>query len=120
MHSKFICIIFIIQNFLVDKTLSKNIIVILKIDMKCNPAVINNTKLSFTYKIVNERKYIKNIEPMTSIQHKNLNNDFVSNGFVEFIHFLVSIYFKLQYELQIKNSANGLTVFRYTFNMCNL
>lgn len=73
------------QIILVDKTISKKFkIVVPKMEMKCNPAIINNTLLSFTYQTFNEGKYIKTVEPMTSNLHYDLKSVFVSKSFVQF------------------------------------
>lgn len=65
---------------MVDETFSKQLkIVVTKIEMKCNPTIMNNTQLRFTYLIVNERKYIKTIEPLISVLHRDLSNVYVSN-----------------------------------------
>lgn len=82
--NSFVWLIFT-QIFMVDKTISKKFkIVVPTIEMKFNPAIINNTQLSFTYQTFNERKYIKTVEPMISILHYDLKSVFVSKSFVEF------------------------------------
>ena len=80
-YTNFLWLICFTDIYLVDEIFSKQLkVVVPKIESKFIPNFLNNTLLSFTYQIVNEKKYIKTIEPITANYLKVLNSLYVSTS----------------------------------------